>query len=340
MLHLNKTLFNQRNYTTNYFLPELFHRPCFNYFCANMKINGEDNKLQIFGAFAAIYIIWGTTYLAIKIGLEGFPPFLMAAIRYAFGGLLLLAYCKARGEVIFYPDTFRNVLIGAFVMTCGQAIAFWSEKYISSGLTAIFGSLLPVCYILLDTMNWDRYKKSRWTQASILLGLAGVIILFTGPSQTTTSQSSVMGIIASAVAVLACFCWAKGSLYFTYHKTAGSLFNNVGWQLIGGMLCCLPVSGFGGEWQNFELTAVTYKAWLAVIYLTLAGSIVALIALYWLLARRPAPIVGTYAYVNPVIAVILGYLIAGETIGFWQIVGMIFILIAAYLANSVKFAVV
>jgi drug/metabolite transporter (DMT)-like permease len=288
-------------------------------------------------AFGAIYIIWGTTYLAIKIGIEDFPPFIMASIRYFMAGVLLLIICSMKGENIFSKDVARNLLLGAFIMTFGQAIAFWSEKYISSGLTAVFGSLLPICYIITDTRHWNNYRGSKLTIASIGLGLVGIVILFFSPSEASEKHTGVLSFIASVVTIAGCFCWAAGSLYYKYHKSSGSLLENVGWQLIGGMICCGIIVLITGEWRNFNIHFISAKAWFAVIYLAIAGSIVALIALYWLLARRPAAIVGTYAYVNPVIAVILGFLIANEKIKPVQIFGMVLILIAAYMANQVKF---
>jgi drug/metabolite transporter (DMT)-like permease len=294
-------------------------------------------ELRIWLAFAAIYIIWGTTYLAIKIGVEFIPPFFMASLRYFIAGALLLGYCLAKRESIFTKTTRVNVLLGAFIMTFGQAIAFWAEKYISSGLTAVFGSLLPVCYIITDSRHWHNYKKSKLALFSIGLGIIGIIILFINPSAASESQIGPITIIASAATVVSCFCWAAGSLYYKYHKRVGSLYCNVGWQLVGGMICCLIISGIAGEWKHIEIQSVPLRSLAAVLYLAIAGSIIALIALYWLLARRPAAIVGTYAYVNPVIAVLLGYLVAGEKITLFQISGMFVILIAAYLANLVKF---
>jgi drug/metabolite transporter (DMT)-like permease len=288
-------------------------------------------------AFAAIYIIWGTTYLVIKIGIEDIPPFLLATFRYFIAAILLLGYCLFKGEVIFTKDAVRNILLGSFIMSFGQASAFWAEKYISSGLTAVFGSLLPVCYIIADARNWHNYKKSKLTFASIGLGLLGIVILFINPTENTANQTGSLTIVASAVTIAACFCWAAGSLYFKYHTSNGSLYKSVGWQLIGGMICCFMIASFFGEWKSFHIGAVSLRAWASVLYLAIAGSIVALIALYWLLARRPAATVGTYAYVNPVIAVLLGYFIANEKIYLIQILGMVLILIAAYVANQVKF---
>jgi drug/metabolite transporter (DMT)-like permease len=114
-------------------------------------------------AFAAVYIIWGTTYLAIKIGIEFIPPYIMASLRYFIAGILLLIFCLIRRESIFATNIPQNLALGALIMTFGQAIAFWSEKYISSGLTAVFNSLLPICYIIADKRNWANYRKSKLT---------------------------------------------------------------------------------------------------------------------------------------------------------------------------------
>jgi drug/metabolite transporter (DMT)-like permease len=302
---------------------------------ANYKT--ADKGLMYWLAFGAIYIIWGTTYLAIKIGIEDFPPFIMAAIRYLIAGVILLLICLVKKEKIFSEGVGYNLLLGAFIMTFGQAIAFWSEKYISSGLTSVFNSLLPLCYIIADRRNWGNYKGSKLTIAIVSLGLIGIIILFINPSGASAEHTGILGLIASVVTVAGCFFWAAGSLYYKYHKKTGSLLENVGWQLIGGMICCFLIALLTGEWKNFDMQAIPPKALFAVVYLAIAGSILALLALYWLLARKPAAVVGTYAYVNPVIAVLLGFLIAGEQITIIQILGMVLILVAAYMANQVKF---
>jgi drug/metabolite transporter (DMT)-like permease len=293
--------------------------------------------IRLWLAFSAVYIIWGTTYLAIKIGIEEIPPFILASVRYLIASILLLTYCLVRKERIFSKNVISNIILGSLIMTFGQATAFWAEKFISSGLTAVFGSLLPVCYIITDRRNWKNYKHSPLTILSIVLGITGIIILFVKPSGASPNQQGQGTLLASVVAVAATFCWAAGSLYYKYHIKTGSLYADIGWQLLGGMICCLIISSLSGEWRTFDIMAVSLRSWAAVLYLAIAGSIVALIALYWLLARRPAALVGTYAYVNPVIAVVLGYVIASEKITLLQILGMLVILTAAYSANRVKF---
>lgn len=293
---------------------------------------------KIILAFAAVYIIWGTTYLAIRIGIESMPPFTMAGLRYVIAGVLMLLYIQIKGEILFDKTVIRNLLLGAFMLTCGQGTIFWAEKYVPSGLTAVLISTAPIWYIVADKKHWRNYFTSKLTLFSILLGLAGVWLLFKDQAITGNGTSSSMMILASIVIIVACLCWVSASLYYKYNHNPGSLFKNIGWQLIGGAVGCLLVGTFMGEWGQFNITQVTARSWGALLYLAIAGSIVAFTAMFWLLERRPAPVVGTYAYVNPVIAVILGYFIADELITGSQIIGMAIILIAAYLANRVKFS--
>lgn len=292
--------------------------------------------LKVLLAFAAVYIIWGTTYLAIKIGLHEMPPFLMAGFRYFISGFILLIICFIKKENIFNKSLFNNMLLGAFMLTLGQGVIFWAEQYLSSGLTAIFIATLPIWYILADKRNWKGYFSSKLTIISILMGTIGILILFKDQMAVHTEHSTDMKIIASAVAVISCFCWAAGSLYYKYNHSGDSLFCNVGWQLIGGGITCFFISLITSEWIGFNFSDVSVKTWSAVFYLAVAGSIIAFTASYYLLSVRPAAVVGTYAYVNPIIAVLLGCLLADEKITVNQIAGIVIILIAAYLSNKVK----
>lgn len=293
---------------------------------------------KIILAFAAVYIIWGTTYLAIRIGIESMPPFTMAGLRYVIAGVLLLLYIKINGEILFDKTIISNFLLGAFMLTCGQGTIFWAEKYVPSGLTAVLISTAPIWYIIADKKHWGSYFTSKLTLFSILLGLIGVWMLFKNQAVIGTGDTSSMVVIASIVIILSCFCWVSASLYYKYNHTPGSLFKNVGWQLMGGSTACLLVGLLAGELPQFDVAQVTARSWAALLYLAIAGSIVAFTAMFWLLQRKPAAIVGTYAYVNPVIAVLLGFVIADESITTSQIIGMVIILIAAYLANRVKFS--
>lgn len=302
-----------------------------------MSATASKTDWKIVLAFAAVYIIWGTTYLAIRIGIESMPPFIMAGIRYLIAGFLLLTFIRIKGETIFDKTAINNLLLGGFMLTFGQGTIFWAEKYVPSGLTAVLISLAPIWYIVADRRHWQDYFKSKLTLVSVALGLVGVVILFKDQATLGSKDSGSITIIAAVVIILSSFCWVLASLYYKYNHTPGSLYKNVGWQLIGGTIACLIVGLLVGEGPKFEFSAVTTRSWGAVLYLAIAGSIVAFSCMLWLLEKRPAPVVGTYAYVNPVIAVILGFLVADEQINTSQIIGMVIILVAAYLANQVKF---
>lgn len=301
-----------------------------------MKKTTGQTSIKIILAFAAIYIIWGTTYLAIKIGLEGMPPFTMASLRYLLAGIILVSYCILKKESVFNSNIYKNMLLGAFMLTLGQGVLPWVEQYLSSGLTAVFIATLPICYIITDHRNWRAYFKSKLTIVSILMGLIGIAVLFKDQTAVSAGVAVEKKVIASIVVIGSCVCWAIGSLYYKYHHTTGSMFCNIGWQLLGGGLACLCISMATSEQHQFTPDHFSIKAWLAVLYLAIAGSVIAFTALYYLLAIRPPAVVGTYAYVNPVIAVLLGYMIAGEKITAAQIVGMAIILVSAYLSNKVK----
>jgi drug/metabolite transporter (DMT)-like permease len=292
-------------------------------------------NLKVLLAFAAVYIIWGTTYLAIKIGVRQMPPFIIASLRYLIAGVLLLGFCIVKRERLFSDNTLTQVLLGAFMLTLGQGVIFWAEEFISSGLTAVFIATLPVWYILIDGHNRAMYFRSKLTLISIALGLIGIITLFSGQSSHADGQSGTMRLVASAVVLCSCFCWAAGSLYYKNHRGPSGLLVDVGWQLAGGTIACFVVSLLTGEWKHFSFGAVNAAGWGAVIYLAIAGSIVAFSASLYLLTVRPPAVVGTYAYVNPIIAVLIG-VAAGELVTVTQVVGIVIILVAAYLANRVK----
>lgn len=294
-------------------------------------------NIKVLLAFMAVYLIWGTTYLAIKIGLEHIQPFIMASLRFLIAGFLLLSFCLVKRETIFSKEAFRQMLLGAFMLTFGQAILFWAEQYITSGMTAVFSATLPICYLLTDSRNRKNYFSSNLTLFSLFLGLFGILILFSGQLNIGSQQTNIRSVIASLTVLGSCFCWAAGSLFYKYQPTEGSLFCNVGWQLIGGTISCSFISLIKGELQNFRFSEVPLSCYGVICYLAVAGSIIALCASYYLLNVRPAAIVGTYAYVNPIIAVLLGYLFAGEVLTISQVIGISIILIAAYSANKVKF---
>jgi drug/metabolite transporter (DMT)-like permease len=301
-----------------------------------MLLNKKPALWLIAIAFAAIYIIWGTTYLAILIGIETIPPFIMAAIRFLIAGVALLIIAALRGENVLVHGMYKNMLLGIIILTGGQGLLAWAELYISSGYAAILVSTLPLWYVLLDRKNRKTYFKNKLILTGLILGFLGILLLFKKYIDATAGNGVLQ--LFGLVAVLgSCICWSSGTLYFKNQVNKGSMYLNLGWQLIGGFLSCLLVCFFSGEFTGFSFANVSMHSWLATLYLAVAGSLVAFIAFNWLMTVRPAAVVGTYAYVNPVIAVILGWLIARESITLVQIAGMFIILLSAFLVNSSKY---
>lgn len=301
-----------------------------------METSSNKTDIKIILAFAAVYIIWGSTYLALKIGLQDIPPFLMASSRYLLAGFLMLAFHFLRKGTTSKTAVRQNMLLGVFMLTLGQGVLFWAAQYLPSGLVAVFIATLPVWYIVVDRRNWKGYFGSKLTLISIALSFVGIILLFNEQAPAGGWKLGNMAILASLVVIGSCLCWAAGSLYYKYNLSGGSVSHDVGFQLVGGGISCLVISLFMHEAAGFQPGEVRASAWGAVCYLAIAGSIIAFTASYYLLARKPAAVVGTYAYVNPIIAVLLGYMILGENINAREIAAMLIILLAAYLANRVK----
>ncbi|MEO7961592.1 MAG: EamA family transporter [Ginsengibacter sp.] len=287
-------------------------------------------------AFAATYVLWGTTYIAILIGLETLPPFLMAGIRFIVAGSILLCFSFLKGENIIVSGIYKNLLLGTVILTGGQGLLFWAEQYIPSGYAAIIVSSLPLWYVLLDRKHWQDYFHNKLILAGLVFGFVGIMLLFERyiGDPAGTGLLPALGICA---VVAACICWAAGTLYYKNHGNKNSIFLNLCWQLIGGFLSSSMISWLTGELNGFSFGSVSMHSWLATLYLAVIGSLVAFIAFNWLMTVRPPAIVGTYAYVNPVIAVLLGWLIANEKISLMQVGGMVVILVSAFMVNSPKY---
>lgn len=300
-----------------------------------MKKHQFSYRLIVILAFLAIYLIWGTTYLAIVIGLEGFPPFFMATVRFVIAGLILVAYSLWMGEGFpAWESLVKNAFIGLIVLTGGQGLLIWSEQYIASGYASVLVATLPVWFVVMDRMNWKLYFSNFYILAGVLIGFVGIVILFKDKlSEPTTAHDSQIQLLASLAVIAGAMCWVIGTLYHRSRPAPGSIYLNLGWQLLGGSVMCLMISAGSGELQQLNWQETTWTSWMVVVYLAIAGSIIAFVAYTWLLKEKPSAIVGTYAYINPIVAVFLGWLLADEAITGTQLVGMSIVLFSAVLIN-------
>jgi drug/metabolite transporter (DMT)-like permease len=290
-------------------------------------------KALIILAFLALYIIWGSTYLGIKYAIETIPPFFMAGARFAIAGLLLFAWCIIKKEPAPSLKSIGvNALAGILMLFVGNAAVVYSEQYLPSGLVAIIVATVPLWFVLLDKKQWHFHFSNKLIIAGLLIGFAGVLMLFAGKGSAGVTGSK-MKLISFFVLIIGSIGWAIGSLYSKYKKTNGSTIVKVSIQMLAGGVAAILAGFISNEQSGFALANVSTTSILALIYLITLGSLVAFIAYIWLLSVRPPSLVGTYAYVNPVVAVFLGWLIAGEVITIQQVIALSIVLVGVLIVN-------
>jgi len=290
-------------------------------------------------AFAIIYLVWGSTYFFIELSVAHIPPMLVGAFRYLLAGLLMLGYCVITRKPVFSLAAIKPATVSGFLLlVCGNGGLIWSEQYIPSGLAAILLASGPVWFVLLDRRQWVVNFNSPSTIVGLVVGFAGVLLLFwdslTGGNNTAAHGH---GMAALAVLVCASISWAAGSLYSKYRSAPVSNAVNAGWQMMAAGLIFLPLSLVWGEWRHFEWAAVPWSSWSGILYLMTMGSLVGYSAFVWLLSVRPATQVSTHAYVNPVVAVLLGAVFNSERLTRLQLAGLVVILSSVLLINLVKY---
>jgi len=286
----------------------------------------QPSKTMVIAAFAALYIIWGSTYTAILIAIREVPPLLMAGIRFMVAGLLLYLYLRIKGESTPRPATIGKISVGGFLMLfIGTGSVAWVEQYISSGLAAIIVASTPLWFVLLDKREWKNNFSSKWVLFGLLIGFAGILTLFSD-KDAFSFKGDQMKLISFFVLLAGTISWAVGSLYSKYKPIEASTSMKAAVQMMAAGCFAIIASAASGEFDRVSIQNITYSSVLAIGYLIVMGSLVGYMAYIWLLSVRSATLVGTYAYVNPVVALFLGWLIAGEQINAQQITALTVIL--------------
>lgn len=297
------------------------------------------SPLMIISAFAIVYVVWGSTYFFIQMAVQDLPPLLLGAMRFLAAGALLLIWSFVRGERIFLKSSLiTSAVVGILLLVVGNGVVIWAEQTIPSALVAIFVSSAPIWFVLLDKPNWPVNFTSKSTVTGLAVGFVGVVLLFgeqvMAMLRDNADQSKLIGMLLLLVGAIS---WSSGSLYSKHNPSAGSPTVNVAWQMIIAGLVFLPASLLNHEFERVSWAQISAEAWLALAYLIVFGSIIAYSAYVWLLQVRPATQVSTYAYVNPVIAVMLGLVFAHETISLVQMSGLVVILGSVLLINLSKY---
>jgi drug/metabolite transporter (DMT)-like permease len=265
-------------------------------------------------AFTALYLAWGSTYLAIRIVVETLPPFLMAALRFVIAGGLLLLFLRWRGQPWPTRQQWRTgALVGTLLLFGGNGLVSWSEQSVASGLTALILATTPLWFVVLEWLPPWHKRPTPSTVAGLILGFLGVIILISRPDSNPANgpEWSWTGI---GVLLSACVFWSTGSLFQRRAGWSASPAMNAAVQMLCGAASLTLAGSLTGEWSRLQLAAFSPKALAALAYLVVFGSWVGFGAYVWLLKHTTPTRLATYAYVNPVIAVLLGWLVLNEPV--------------------------
>ncbi|WP_295770557.1 EamA family transporter [uncultured Mucilaginibacter sp.] len=297
-----------------------------------MPYSAAPSRLLFILSFAAVYIIWGSTYLAVRFALTGFPPFILVAMRYLVAGLLMLAFCILKRERFLSLPVFGlQALSGILMLVGGTGMVAWAEQYITSGQVAVLIAAQPLWFLLLDKANWQKYFSDKFIISGLLIGFIG-IVLFINLGEHEAKESS-MKLIAMIGVQIGAMLWVVGSLVTKKHKGSSSVIMNSSIQLVAASLFSALIAFCAGEFRAFEITTIPLNAWLGMVFLITFGSLIAYVAYIWLLGHVAPALISTYTYVNPVVAVILGWLMADEKLHSGQLLGLAVILIGILLVN-------
>jgi len=294
------------------------------------------SKALIVTAFALLYIIWGSTYLGILIAVKSIPPFLMAGTRFVIAGIILYTWCRLKGEATPDIKSIGHISFsGILLLFIGNSGLVWVEQYLPSGFAAIVIATTPLWFVILDKRQWKFHFANKPIILGLLIGFAGVLSLFAGKSDIHFSDNK-MQLISFFVLVLGSISWASGTLYSKYKKTNGSNGMKASIQMMAAGLIASATSISTGELHQFSWSNVSAEAIMAVAYLITFGSLIGYMSFVFLMSVRPPSIVGTYAYVNPVVAVFLGWMFAHEQITWHQIIALVIILTGVIIVNFSK----
>lgn len=273
--------------------------------------SGGTSNLAIWAAMIAVYIVWGSTYLAIFFVVETIPPFLSAGTRFLIAGGVLYGFRRLRGDPAPRSFEWRSAaIIGLLLLLGGNGGVVWAEQRVASGITALLIGSVPLWMALIDALRPAGQRPNRWVILGVISGFLGIIILV-GPAGLTGGESQIDP-VGALVLIMASLSWAIGSLYARGAKLPSSPLLGTGMEMLAGSAGLFIMATISGEWSRLDLAAISTRSWMGMIYLIVFGAWVGFASYTWLLRVAPTMLVSTYAYVNPLVAIFLGALLAGE----------------------------
>lgn len=268
-------------------------------------------KTKIWLALLALYIVWGSTYLAIRFSVETIPPFLHAGVRFLISGVILLVWQRAAGQRMpTRSQWISTAVIGNLLLLGGNGLVAWAEQTIPSGIAALIISSVPLFLVGIEAMRPGGARPNWQAMLGLLIGFGGIYLLV-GPSELSGSGLRLQPLGVGAL-IMACLLWSIGSIYSKSADLPKSTLVTTGAEMLTGSIGLFFVSGITGEWSNFDPAGISTRSLLGLLYLIFVGSLIGFVSFGWLLQNAPISLVATYAYVNPVVAVLLGNWLGAE----------------------------
>lgn len=291
----------------------------------------NNTQFKAYAALAIVSVFWGTTYFALRIGVETFPPFLFSGIRQVSAGLILLIILKLTGQLsnLTRKDFLLQCIPGFLMITLGNGVIGWSERYIPSGLAALIVSILPVYIVFLNYLSGlDKKKPNLSISTGLVLGCLGIFLMFRDNLKDLVNPQYFAGMI---VAFAACLAWAAGSIFSKHKPSSAGVLANAAIQMFTGGIGLLLISIFLDDFS--ELQHISEDSIWALVYLIFFGSILAYTCYVYALDKLPIGVAALYAYINPFIALLLGYFFLNETMTWITILALITTLSGVYFIN-------
>ena len=277
-------------------------------------------------AFAIIYFVWGSTFLAIRVGVREVPPFLLAGMRFFVAGIILYGWMRARGTPSPSVREWRSAsFLALLIFVFDYGLLFWAERRVPSGIAAVMLAMIPVFMALGEIVILRTQKLTLRLAVALLLGIGGVAVLVGRSMGIGGAPVDRAGACALVVAAIS---WSVAASLSRKVPLPSAKVMSSGAQMLAGGILLIVAAALLGEFHGFRVQAVSREAWLALAYLIVAGSIAGFTAYVWLIHHESPTKVGTYAYVNPVVAVLLGYFLGGEAMGPRTIVGTLLVLVS------------
>jgi drug/metabolite transporter (DMT)-like permease len=299
-----------------------------------MEATSHRPKWKTLLAFAIIYFVWGSTFLAIRVGVREVPPFLLAAMRFLVAGLVLYGWTMARGERSPNARQWASIsLLAVMIFAVDYGLLFWAEQRVPSGIAAVMLATIPVFMALSEIVLLATQKLTARLALALLIGIGGVAALMSRSLDLGGPPVDRLGAVAL---IFASVSWSVASALSRKLPLPASKVMSSGAQMLAGGVFLTVASAALGEFRNFHPWAVSRGAWLALLYLIVAGSIIGFTAYVWLLHHESPTKVGTYAYVNPVVAVLVGYFLGGEALGLRTILGTLLVLISVVVITTTR----